>query len=114
MPVERYELAQFGFVQVRGGPERHAVRRPALQAVNLPVWFTWEQGSNLTVVVHLDVSRLHFQTVAGRRTQKLTIGAVLRDSSGSFVTGKRSEFDLNLTDATFQQAKNSFHGRDDA
>ena len=42
-------------------------------------------------------------TSQGRRTQKLTIVAVLLDSRGSFVAGKRSELELNFTEATFAQ-----------
>jgi hypothetical protein len=59
------------------------------------------------MVIHLDVSRLHFETKKDRRTQKLTIVAVLSDSSGGFVTGQRIEFDLNLTDATYAQLANT-------
>jgi hypothetical protein len=33
LPVQRYELAEFGFVEVGDCPERHAVARPALQVV---------------------------------------------------------------------------------
>jgi VWFA-related protein len=77
---------------------------------DLPVRFTWEQRAgapNATMVIHLDVSRLHFETKKDRRTQKLTIVAVLSDSSGGFVTGQRIEFDLNLTDATYAQLANT-------
>jgi hypothetical protein len=55
------------------------------------------------MVIHLDVSHLRFETQKERRTQKLTIVAVLSDRSGGFVTGQRIEFDLNLTDATYAQ-----------
>jgi VWFA-related protein len=79
---------------------------------DLPVAFTWERKTGppgITMVAHLDVNRLHFQIGQDRRAQKLTIIGVLLDSSGNFVTGKRSEFDLNLTEATFAQlAKTSF------
>jgi VWFA-related protein len=79
---------------------------------DLPVRFTWEQRAgapNATMVIHMDVSRLHFERKKDRRTQKLTIVAMLSDSSGGFVTGQRIEFDLNLTDATYAQlAKTDF------
>jgi len=55
------------------------------------------------MVAHLDLDHLHFETRQGRRAQKLTLVGVLLDSRGGFVTGKRSELDLNLTDATFAQ-----------
>jgi VWFA-related protein len=73
---------------------------------DLPVRFTWEQWAGppgITMVAHLDLDRLHFETRQGRRGQKLALVGVLLDSRGGFVTGKRSELDLNLTDATFAQ-----------
>jgi VWFA-related protein len=73
---------------------------------DLPVRFTWEQWAGppgITMVAHLDLDHLHFETRQGRRTQKLTLVGVLLDSHGAFVTGKRSDLDLNLTDATFAQ-----------
>jgi hypothetical protein len=73
---------------------------------DLPVRFTWEQWAGppaITMVAHLDLDRLHFETRQDRRAQKLTLVGVLLDSRGAFVAGKRSELDLNLTDATFAQ-----------
>jgi VWFA-related protein len=79
---------------------------------DLPASFTWEQPAGrkgITMVAHLDVGRLHFLTWKDRRTQRLTIVAVLLDAHGAFVTGKRSEFELNLTEATFAElTKTSF------
>jgi VWFA-related protein len=51
----------------------------------------------------LDLDRLHFETRQDRRAQKLTLVGVLLDDRGTLVTGKRSELDLNFTDATFAQ-----------
>jgi hypothetical protein len=53
------------------------------------------------MIAHLDISRLHFKTRQDRRGQQLTLVGVLLDSRGAFVTGKRSELDLNFTEATF-------------
>ncbi len=79
---------------------------------DLPASFTWEQPAGrpgITMVAHLDVGHLHFLTWKDRRTQRLTIVALLMDTHGAFVTGKRSEFELNLTEATFAQlTKTSF------
>ena len=79
---------------------------------DLPVRFTWEQWAgapNITMVAHLDVSRLHFETRQDRRAQRLTMVAVLLDARGGFVTGKRSELSLSFTEATFAQlAKTGF------
>jgi VWFA-related protein len=73
---------------------------------DLPAWFTWEQWAGATgieMVAHLDVNRLPFEIFHGRRAQRLVILAVLLDSRGGFVTGKRSEVELDFTDATFAQ-----------
>jgi VWFA-related protein len=71
---------------------------------DLPAWFTWEHRAGapgVTLVAHLDVHRLRFETSQDRRKQKLNLVAVLLDSGGSFVTGKRSEVELSLKDVTF-------------
>lgn len=73
---------------------------------DLPAEFTWEQRPGppgITIIAHLDIGRLHFETRRNRRSQKLTVVGVLRDARGSVVTGKRSELDLNFTEATFAQ-----------
>jgi hypothetical protein len=73
---------------------------------DLPAEFTWEQRAGppgITVIAHLDIARLHFETRQNRRQQKLTLVGVLLDARGGVVTGKRSELDLNFTEATFAQ-----------
>jgi VWFA-related protein len=73
---------------------------------DLPAEFTWEQRAGppgITMVAHLDIGRLHFETRQNRRQQKLTLVGVLLDARGGVVTGKRSELDLNFTEATFAQ-----------
>jgi len=79
---------------------------------DLPASFTWEQWAGppgITMIVHLDFNRLHFKPNGDRRAQKLAIVAVLSDSRGAFVTGKRSVLELNLKDATFERfAKSGF------
>ena len=71
---------------------------------DLPAGFLWEQRAgppSVTMVAHLDIGRLHFETRRDRRGQALTLVGVLLDSHGGFVTGKRSELELNFTEATF-------------
>jgi hypothetical protein len=71
---------------------------------DLPAGFSWEQRPGrpgVTMVAHLDIGSLHFETRHDRRGQKLTLVEVLLDSHGGFVTGKRSELELNFTQATF-------------
>jgi hypothetical protein len=79
---------------------------------DLPASFTWEQWDGppaITMVIHLNFNRLHFKPNGDRRSQKLAIVAVLADSHGNFVTGKRSVLELNLKDATFERfAKSGF------
>jgi hypothetical protein len=73
---------------------------------DLPAEFKWEQRSGppgITMVAHLDIGRLHFETRQNRRQQKLTLVGALLDARGGVVTGKRSELDLNFTEATFAQ-----------
>jgi VWFA-related protein len=73
---------------------------------DLPAVLTWEQRAGppgLTMVAHLDIGRLHFESGQDRRAKKLTLVAVLLDSRGAFVTGKRSELELSFTEATFAQ-----------
>jgi len=79
---------------------------------DLPVSFTceqWSGPSSITMIAHLDFSHLHFMPNHDRRAQKLTIVAVLLDTHGSFIAGKRGELQLNFKDATFARfAKTGF------
>jgi len=71
---------------------------------DLPAEFKWEQRPGppgITMIAHLDIAHLHFETRQNRRHQKLTLVGVLLDARGGVVTGKRSELDLNFTEATF-------------
>jgi VWFA-related protein len=71
---------------------------------DLPAEFTWEQRAGppgITMIAHLDIARLHFETKENRRQQKLTLVGVLLDARGGVVTGKRSELEMNFTEATF-------------
>jgi hypothetical protein len=73
---------------------------------DLPVSSIWEQWAGpprIAIIARLDISRLHFKPGQDRRTQRLTIVAVLVDNHGSFVAGKRSELDLSFWDTTFAQ-----------
>jgi VWFA-related protein len=71
---------------------------------DLPASITGELDKpkgGVTYTAHIDLSRLKLETRQGRRAQKLTFVAVLRDAGGSVVAGKRSDVELNLTDASF-------------
>jgi len=60
----------------------------------------------ITMVAHLDIAPLAFRNQAESAHQKLTLVGVLLDARGGVVTGKRSELDLNFTEATFAQLAN--------
>jgi hypothetical protein len=79
---------------------------------DLPISFTWEEVEGqpgVTMIAHLNISRLHFKPWQNRHTQKLSIVAVVLDDHRSFVAGKRSELELSFRDATFAQlAKTGF------
>jgi VWFA-related protein len=117
---KKYSLqARFGYTApsaTAAAASPHSALEKELMAAetisDLPARFTWEQpaaGSGITVVTHLDISRMHFLPWQHRRAQRLTIVAVLRDSHGAFVAGKQSHFELNLTESTFAHlAKTTF------
>ena len=79
---------------------------------DLPASFKWEQWqgpAGITLIVHLEIGRMHLKPWEDRQTQKLTIVAVVLDKDGGFVAGKRSELQLSLRNATFTElAKNGF------
>ena len=53
------------------------------------------------MVAHLDIGHLHFENSHNRRQQKLTFVGVLLDAGGRVAAGKRSELEMNFTEATF-------------
>jgi hypothetical protein len=78
---------------------------------DLPASFTWEQRAGapaITMIAHLDIKRLHFKPWKGRQTQRLILVAILRDNSGRFVAGERTDLDLSFREATFALAKSGF------
>lgn len=112
---KRYSIrARLGYV---AAPAKAAAPAPPVSKIDsevtasdtiadLPVSFTWEQWPGppgITMIAHLDISRLHFKPWQDRRTQRLTVVAVLMDSHGGFVAGKRSELELSFKNATFAQ-----------
>lgn len=75
---------------------------------DLPVSFSWQQWDGppgVTMIAHLDIGRLHFKPWQDRQTQRLIIVAVILDSHGTFVEGKRSDLELSFRDATFSRLK---------
>ena len=76
---------------------------------DLPAGFSWTQrdATGITLVIHLDINRLHLEKSQNRWIKKLTIVAALMDSQGAFVTGKRSELELDFTEATLARLANT-------
>ena len=58
--------------------------------------------AKLSVLVHVDVKRLHFQKAEGRNNNKLTIVAALFDRNGSFVTGNEKTLEMHWKDETLE------------
>ncbi len=104
--------ARLGYTALRPHAELDTEVTASDTITDLPATFTWEQWQgppSITMVAHVDINRLHFQPYQDRRTQKLTIVAVLLDRQGNFISGKRSELQLSFKDGTFAQyAKTGF------
>jgi VWFA-related protein len=58
--------------------------------------------ARLSVMVHVDVKRMHFQKEAGRNNDNLTIVAALFDRNGSFVTGNEKILEMRWKDETLE------------
>jgi VWFA-related protein len=71
---------------------------------DLPVTFTWDQGTGrpeVSMVAHLDIARLRFVPNGNRRVHRLAIVAAVMDQDGKFIAGKCSVLELDFTDRTF-------------
>ena len=79
---------------------------------DLPLTFTSEPSpsqSGVLVVAHLDLTRFRFVPNKDRHMQRLSIVAALLNENGAFLTGKRSQLELDFTDKTMAQfAKSGF------
>jgi len=61
-----------------------------------------DQDAKLSVLVHVDVKRMHFQKAAGRNNNDLTIAAALFDRNGSFVSGNEKVLEMHWKDETLE------------
>jgi VWFA-related protein len=59
--------------------------------------------AKLSVLVHVDVRRMHFQKAQGRNNNNLTIAAALFDRNGSFITGSEKVLEMRLKDETLER-----------
>lgn len=61
---------------------------------------TTDAGAKLTVLTHVDLSRIHFRKEEGRNRNNLTVVAALFDRNGNLVTGTEKVVEMRLLDAT--------------
>ncbi len=59
--------------------------------------------AKLSVLVHVDVKRLHYVKAEGRNNKDLTIAAALFDHNGSFIKGNEKIFEMHLKDDTLDR-----------
>ena len=66
-----------------------------------------ENSARLSVLVHMDIRRLHYRRANGRNNDDLTIVAALFDSNGDFVAGNQKVLQLHLKDETLHERLDS-------
>jgi len=59
--------------------------------------------AKLTVLVHVDVKRMHFRKTEGRNRNDLTIVSGLFDRNGSFISGNEKVVEMRLKDDTLER-----------
>jgi len=63
--------------------------------------------ARLSLVIHLDVRRVHFRKVDGRNDNDVTVVSALFDRNGNFVNGNQKVLQLRLKDETLAGRLNS-------
>jgi len=66
-----------------------------------------EDSAKVTVLVRLDVKRIHFRKVDGRNQNDLTIVSGLFDRNGNYVTAIEKKLEMRLLDATLEKRVSS-------
>jgi hypothetical protein len=61
---------------------------------------TSDDDAKLSVLVRLDVRRLHYRKVDGRNNNSLTVTAVLFDRNGNYVAGNQKTLEMRWKDET--------------
>lgn len=61
---------------------------------------TSEDDAKLSVLVRLDVRRLHYRKADGRNNNSVTVTAVLFDRNGNYVTGNQKTLEMRWKDET--------------
>jgi VWFA-related protein len=61
--------------------------------------------ASLAVLTHIDIKGLHFQRVSERNYDELTVGVVIFDDHGNFVTGNKRTLTLRLLDESLERVR---------
>lgn len=61
------------------------------------------QNAQLSVMTHVDLTKVGFEKSEGRNYDDLTIVAALFDRNGNFITGQEKTLELRLKDSTLQR-----------
>ncbi|MGA6957038.1 MAG: VWA domain-containing protein [Candidatus Acidiferrales bacterium] len=62
-----------------------------------------EMNAKLSVLAHVDLSKVHFEKSDGRNRDDLTIVAGLFDRNGNFISGEQQTLEMRLKDTTLER-----------
>jgi VWFA-related protein len=62
-----------------------------------------EMSAKLSVLAHVDLTKVHFEKSDGRNWDDLTIVAGLFDRNGNFITGEQKTLEMRLKDTTLER-----------
>jgi VWFA-related protein len=62
-----------------------------------------EMNAKLSVMAHVDLTKLHFEKSEGRNWDDLTIVAGLFDRNGNFISGEQKTLEMRLKDTTLEK-----------
>ncbi|MGC1169236.1 MAG: VWA domain-containing protein [Candidatus Acidiferrales bacterium] len=62
-----------------------------------------EMNAKLSVLAHVDLTKLHFEKAEGRNWDDLTIVAGLFDRNGNFISGEQKTLEMRLKDTTLEK-----------
>ncbi|HEY0702167.1 MAG TPA: VWA domain-containing protein [Candidatus Acidoferrales bacterium] len=71
--------------------------------LNLQYFKTDDANARLSVLTHVDVSKIHFERAEDRNTDDLTIVAALFDRNGNFIKADQKTLEMKLKDATLEK-----------
>jgi VWFA-related protein len=62
-----------------------------------------EMNAKLSVLAHVDLTKVHFEKSDGRNWDDLTVVAGLFDRNGNFITGEQKTLEMRLKDTTLER-----------